>query len=340
MNNVLNLFMELEIYAHERVGKYIMRNSYATADYMRVKRAEMACLRYEIETNFSDKLDRKDIVVLLQDAEKLNIKRINRLYNEPKFKAALNPLQTQIITSTSLLLVNGLNTITQTTALNAAHSLSYAMDRAFLMARTGLLTDTEAKHIIVKEFADAGIENYTYASGVTRSPFAVADMMINDYSNQASADVLHDKMQDIEADLVQVIPRVNVSPDHADMNGKIFSLSGIDKKYPSFQEVCVNRLRPIHKYNCKCTEVAYFEFDKPDIEKIKADPLVYEAEQKQRAIEREIRSAKKQAAALESIGGHDYELAKQKVKDKQKKMRNFFAESDVDLVREYSREKI
>ena len=67
----------------------------------------------------------------------------------------------------------------------------------------------------------------------------------------------------------------------------------------------------------------------------------YEDTQKQRYYERQVRSAKRQKAALEGTGASDTDIkaANTKIRQKQKDLRDYLAEH-TDLARDYSREQI
>jgi hypothetical protein len=159
-------------------------------------------------------------------------------------------------------------------------------------------------------------------------------------------------------DLVQTSAHIGARPSHAEWQGKVFSRSGASGKYPPFVEstgygtpgglLGINCRHSFYPFFEGLSENAYSGAERDDYAKqsIKVgdkEISVYEATQVQRRIERKIREWKRRAGAVEAAGlDNASELAK--VREWQKRMRNFIGQVDGQTPyqwrRQYARERV
>lgn len=142
-------------------------------------------------------------------------------------------------------------------------------------------------------------------------------------------------------DLVEVNITSNARPTHAVWQGQIYSLSGDNPNYPSFQAVVGNQM---DDFNCKHRYAVTVEGAK----RVFRDPLegtgytrdeARAAVSKQRRLENEIRKAKRLRETLKSQG-LDTTDAERRVRARQKALRDHIAEHPKLLHRERPRERI
>ncbi len=128
------------------------------------------------------------------------------------------------------------------------------------------------------------------------------------------------------SDLVEVTSHMGARPSHAKWQGRIYSLSGNSKKYKPFVETTgYGEVTGLKGANCNHDFYPFFEglntkkyyhYDE------KENKQVYEARQKQRKIERDIRKEKQKIMLAKEQGDFESELLyRKKLRQKQAKMR-------------------
>jgi hypothetical protein len=169
---------------------------------------------------------------------------------------------------------------------------------------------------------------------------------------QTTGQLQVNRAQEMGVDLVQTSAHAGSRPTHAVWQGRIFSRSGSSSKYPPFVESTgYGKVDGLCGINCRHSFYPFFEGysdnaytakDRKELAdktvKLNGDEVSqYEASQRQRQIEREIRNWKRQSSALEAAGkDNSYESGK--VNEWQKSMRDFV--SQTQLQRQRVREQI
>jgi hypothetical protein len=161
--------------------------------------------------------------------------------------------------------------------------------------------------------------------------------------NQASAEMTKSRCEENELDLVEVTSHVGARPDHARWQGKVYSLNGKTKGYQTLEAATgYGTAEGLAGPNCRHSFYPYYpglSKQNQDDVKLRENKEVYQATQKQRYLERNIRSAKREAAACNA--GNDpvgAQAATQRVRSYQEKMRQHIRATD--LTRQYPREQI
>lgn len=195
-----------------------------------------------------------------------------------------------------------------------------------------------------KQFLQKGIDCIEYKNGHRVNIASYAEMALRTASHRATLLGEGKKRDELGIHTVVVSAHANTCPLCAPWQGKVlvddvFS-SGTKEEaarigYPLLSEaIKAGLLHP----NCRHTIATYF----PGITRIPEVPNeekaleTYEAEQKQRAIERQIRKWKRIAGG--TIDAKNLAYAQQKIKNAQQEMREHLAENP-ELRRKYSREK-
>ena len=200
----------------------------------------------------------------------------------------------------------------------------------------GVVTGVKTRQQIVQEalnkLADKGITKFKDSSGRNWDIGSYVEMATRTTTGQAVIQGHVNRMQDQGRDLVIVSDH----PEESDLcrphEGKVYSISGRDRKYKSLKWAINQGL--FHP-NCRHRVYAYIEglTEQP---KSTEDPKGAETRAKQRYIERQIRAWKKRQAV--AITPQAKAKADKKVKEWQGTMRDFVAVHD--RRRDYSREKI
>jgi hypothetical protein len=252
---------------------------------------------------------------------------------------------------------NGLfDNLTRTTADTATRQFERALDRAYMQITTGAFDHNSAVRSAVKDLAQKGVEVIRYPSGhVDYMEVAVRRATVTGV-NQTSLKMQETLADEMGADLVEVTAhagaRVGIGiANHAEWQGKVYSRSGKHKKFPSLVEKTGYGTGPgLGGYNCRHNMFPYFEGQKPvytqrELDQMNAKKYTYngeklteyEASQKQRYIERQIRRWKREQGAMEAAGQPTEEAAA-KLAKWQDIQRDFIKQTG--LKRQYDRENI
>ena len=174
----------------------------------------------------------------------------------------------------------------------------------------------------IKELSSKGIESITYPSGhVDHLDVAVRRAVLTGI-NQTALKLQEARADEMGCDLVEVTAHAGARTgigiaNHAGWQGKIYSRSGTHSKYPDFQEKTgYGSGAGLGGWNCRHSFFPFFEgisepaYTEKELEELNAPKYEYngqklteyEATQRQRYIERQIRRWKRENAALKAAG--------------------------------------
>lgn len=247
--------------------------------------------------------------------------------------------------------------ITRTTANNATMQYYDALDGAYLQVSSGAFDYTTAITNAIKKISDNGIACATYASGHKDYLDVAVRRATLTGLNQAA---LHAQVQladELGNDLVEVTAhsgaRTGVGvANHARWQGRVYSLSGTSDEYPSLVlETGYGTGAGLGGWNCRhsffpyiegASETVYTDYELAELNAPKYEYngerlTEYEATQKQRYIERQIRKYKREVAGLDAAG-IDSTDSRNRLAKWQQRQRDFIEQTG--LKRDYSREQI
>ena len=242
--------------------------------------------------------------------------------------------------------------LTNTLAKEASQqSFIDAVNSAYIGVMEGAQTLDEACWRASKALARRGLSVASYDNPMANAisiDAAVRRNVVTSVS-QATAEMSKGMAQDLGLDLVQTSAHVGARPQHQVWQGKVFSLSGKSQKYPPLsapQEqggTGYGTAEGLCGCNCRHHFFPYAEGFSPTDYGIDVSPAeneeIYEASQRQRQLERSIRSWKRTAMVAEDAGRNiDADNALARVRGFQKSLRELC--DRYDLPREYSRERI
>lgn len=234
---------------------------------------------------------------------------------------------------------------TRTTADAAQQLFIQQCDKAYNLVSTGAVSYTEAVKNAVEAIAEEGV-NVTYPSGHVDSIETATLRAVRTGVSQATAAITDARMDEMNWDIILVSShlgaRVTDAEDftnHSWWQGKFYSKSGKDPRFPPFEVCGMGNVQGIHGANCRHHHMPgdgeNNPFEQYDSEENRKQ---YELDQHQRALERRIRKTKRelQAAKTSIKNGDDATKAKmQKYYDrkaallkKQNKAYNDFCEEN------------
>lgn len=192
-----------------------------------------------------------------------------------------------------------------------------ALDTALLEVSTGSFSFDEACNKVVREMAHSGLRSIDYASGRSYQLDTSARMCVRTSMNQMAGRITEANCRESGVDLVIVSQHEGARPEHADVENKVFSMSGKSDKYPDFSDPLpcdggegagYGDVTGICGVNCRHTFYPYWEGISeipeplPEYEPVEVDGKEYDyykATQEQRAMEREIRALKREEYVAE-----------------------------------------
>lgn len=191
------------------------------------------------------------------------------------------------------------------------------LDKAVMKMASGTFSYDRAVEDAVREMAHSGLRSVDYASGRTYQLDTAARMCVRTSCHQLSAKMSMHNCEKMGTDLVEVTAHWGARPEHVIWQGKVYSRSGKNKKYPPFSECHYGAVDGLCGVNCHHTFYPFFEgVSKPTKWDKEPEPkeyngktyTYYEMTQKQRKMEKEIRASKREIEAQKAIGGDTDDL--------------------------------
>lgn len=354
-SELVDLFAELEMDIINDIAKRIAKADYSittTAEWQNYKLKQLGYSQIEINRLIAKKLNisSQKVKKIMLEATRYGYDSDSIIYKRAKKQGAnLGTLiDFEDMPKLQMILEAGikqtqweLENYTRSMGLTISANFTKALDKAWLQVQSGAFTQQQATRQAIISLARDGVGVVEYASGhVDRVDVAVRRAVITG-CNKTNAEISLKRMQYMEVDLVITTSHNGARPTHATWQGKVFSYSGATQGYEDFRSatgygtvtgLCgANCRHSFYPYMEGVSENTMLEFDKNENNEL------YEAEQEQRRLERNIRAWKRREQALESAG-QDSSFERAKVKEWQKRQREHI--DRFGLQRQYDREII
>lgn len=249
-------------------------------------------------------------------------------------KKLFNTALPQIVKAAKKQMQGSIGGLTRTTALglrdptgtpvSLMNAYKRFLDKATLEVATGTFSYDEAVNKVIREMAKSGIRFVEYNSESGKTTMTELDVAVRRAVrtgvSQMAGKIMEENIRNSDTDLVITSQHMGSRPEHAEWQNKIFSFSGKSKRYPSLVEgTGYGTVTGLKGANCTHNYYPYWpgiSVKEPDI---KEPPPVeiggrtytyYQATQKQRLYERNLRALKRETLIQENSGG-DPELIKQ-----------------------------
>jgi hypothetical protein len=212
---------------------------------------------------------------------------------------------------------------TRTTADASQQAFIEACDMAYHQVSSGSLGYAQAYKEAIEKIAGNGVY-VTYPSGHVDTIETATLRCIRTGVAQATAQITDARMDEMDWDIILVSShmgaRVTDKQDftnHAWWQGKFYSKSGKDDRFPPFSVCGLGEVQGIHGANCRHShgpgDGEHNPFEQYDNEENRKE---YELQQRQRAMERRIRSSKRETMGLrEGVENAKTDEAKQAVRE-------------------------
>ena len=230
----------------------------------------------------------------------------------------------------------------QLTFLPAAKAYQSAMDKAHMLVASGGMDYTTAVRMSVNDIAASGLRFVDYESGVRNHADVAARRAILTGVSQMTGKISERNAAELGTDVVEVTAHAGARPDHAVWQGKWFSLKGKDKHYPKLSTATgYGTVTGLKGANCRhdfypvipgIDQPAYTaeqlaNIDPPPVTVNGRTYTYYEAEQRQREMERTIRKTKREIIAAEASGDNDQFTAKSVLLRRQREQYSEFSKA-------------
>jgi hypothetical protein len=352
-SSIIKLYQDFEDSIIQSMAKRIVKFGTVTSStaWQMQRITESAAIYDEVLIKLSVLTGKSEIElsVLFKKMGVMSIRFDDSIY----IKAGLQPLPLNLSPAMTSVLVEGIRktnglmrNLTLTTALNSERDFIYVLDRAYLQVSSGAMDYNTAIREAVKSVGESGLK-VIYPSGKKDSLDVFARRAVLTGVSKTSGDLQWSRADEMGQDLVEVSSHIGSRPEHSIWQGKVYSRSGTNKKYPDFvSSTGYGTVTGLLGVNCRHSFYPYFEgiskaaYDKAELESYSNKKVtyqgkeitVYEATQKQRAIERKIREWKRQEVALK-VGNLDATFETAKIKEWQKHMIEFIKETGLDRQR-------
>lgn len=194
---------------------------------------------------------------------------------------------------------------TQTTAKAAQQLFIQQCDRAYTLVTSGAISYTQAVKEAVDVISTQGVE-VVYPTGHKDTIETATLRAVRTGVSQMAAEITDTRMDEMNWDIILVSAhlgaRVTDKEDYTNhywWQGKFYSKSGKDKRFPPFSVCNMGDVQGIHGANCRHShgpgDGVHNPFEHYDSEKNK---VAYDLQQRQRPLERRIRKTKRRVMGL------------------------------------------
>lgn len=272
----------------------------------------------------------EDIVKLVAEYNNTTVEEVNKIFYEAgekslKFddkiykEAGLNPVPLQqsenikqIMNATIQRTSGNLQNLCMTTANTAQTQFYNAINNAYMYTSTGVKSYTQAILDEIKNISRQGAI-IQYPSGAKRSIESAVRTNIVTAINQNCGKIQEARADELGWDLMEITAHSGARPEHARWQGKIVSRSG-QRGYLSLRDIGYGEPTGFKGINCRHDWHPYYkgssrtysstqlkDWKKEKVEYNGQKISVYDATQRQRAFERQIRQDKKNLKAQQAI---------------------------------------
>ena len=291
------------------------------AQYQEEKLAMMGMTRQEIIAELSKRTGktRQEIQAVMEAGAEETRNSDGAIYERAgkKVPEKISPQMRKIIRSGLKQTAGLFDNLTKTTARTATRQFEKALDLAWLQVSTGAMDPQSAARQAIKGLCKAGIQAIAYPTGHSDTLEVAVTRALRTGVNQTALRMQEQLADEMGSDLVEVTAHAGARPDHAKWQGKVYSLTGRTPGYQTLAKATgYGTGAGLGGWNCRHSFFPHFpgqsntyskdeleEYTKPDAVEYHGKKMsLYEAEQTQRSIERNIRRWKRENNAMKAAG--------------------------------------
>ena len=170
---------------------------------------------------------------------------------------------------------------------------------------TGVSTPEKALARAVRTWSKVGIPSIKDSAGRTYSTEAYVNLVMRSNIRRVTTGMQMERAKSYGSDLVEISSHLDAREGCSPYQGKVYSLSGRSKIYPSLSSTSYGEPAGLFGINCRHQMYPYFPGISSPAGKGFPDSKVeasYKNSQKQREFERAIRQSKRELAIFEALG--------------------------------------
>lgn len=347
---IVDQYAELESYIIADIARRIAGAEYImtpTAEWQ-IKKAQELRLSYdEIQTQVAKQLGKtkKEVKEIFKEAGVKAIRADASIHalagKEKECTEFLNSLATNRVFQEGIKQTNGLMTnFCRSLASESNKVFGQLLDQAYFECQSGAFSQQSAIRKAVKQLGKQGITMIRYPSGHRETTEVAVRRAIITGTNITAARLQLDLAREVECDLVEVTSHFGARPSHQEWQGGIYSISGKHRKYESLEQATgYGTGEGLCGFNCRHNFYPFYEgisIHLGNPHDAKESNEFYELTQKQRALERNVRKAKREVEAYKAAAQvsndeallSDLKKARDKLADNNAELRQFISEHE------------
>lgn len=358
-NNMVRLYQQLEDDIIADIAEKIAAQDYFTvaSDWQVQKLIAMNNSYQDILKKLSAATGKTQAEIrrLMEEAASESLKYDDAIYNAAGVNlASLNQSQALLntlnagIRKTEQVFEN----LCMTTAIQTSRQLVRELDAAYMKVTSGAFSPDAAIDSACRSLAKDGMTAFYYESGRRISLEAAVRLNIRTGVAQTCAKIQEQRLQEAGCELVQTTAHLGARPSHVPWQGKVFMMHGSSAEYGNLEEETgYGTVTGLCGANCRHNFFPFYEgisvnqYTPENLAELAAKKVryngeeigLYDATQKQRALERKVREAKRYKEATKAAGVSTAK-ANAYLQKANADLANFTAQTG--LKRQYGREKI
>lgn len=346
---ILGYYLDLEEVILFNIGKNLIEAA-EMGENESLKHTE-TLIRQGYALKTLNKALRKTNSITLKEIEKLVFGAAKQSYKNDKYIYSLgkkelqefdhNSKIKQLISVYTKQCIYDFNNLTNTLGLEGKPIKQYyqsELNKAVVKIQNGGTSRDKALNQVVNNLASKGLESIDYSSGRSYSVEAAVRTAVNTTLNQLTGKMSEYNADDMGQDLMEITAHSGARPSHQEWQGQVVDRTGKNSKYLTLDDIGYQTAEGFMGVNCRHHWYPYFEgisipaWTKGDLETIDNEPFnyagktytEYQATQKQRYYERQIRAQKRKLKLIETSSNNDWKLQeKKRLREQQKKYREF-----------------
>ena len=334
--NIIQLYRDLEEFIIDDIARRIAKTGQLTetAKWQLERAKDLSMDNIEKEILKTLELANKEVEETLKQSALTSVQAENKIYEEAvkkqikiKGNSNLEKLLEAAIKQTKGELKNISKSLGFAQIINGkivykdiAKFYQDSVDLALMQVNSGVLNSNEAIKQAVKKLADSGLRTVDYENGWSNRVDVAVRRAVVTGSNQMCHKMTELTMKELECEFVETTAHAGARPDHQEGQGQVFCYKGKSDKYPEFVEKTRYGYGDgLGGYNCRHSFYPFFPgiskraYSEEHLNNIDPEPFeydgksytYYEALQRQRKLEANIRQKKRELIGYNATGLKD-----------------------------------
>lgn len=332
-DNIVKLYRDLEEFIIDDIARRIAKTGELTETIKwqleRAKDLSIDNIEKEIQRVLA--LSNEELEKTFQQSALTSIKAENKIYEEAvkkqikiKGNEQLEKLLQAAIKQTKGELKNISQTLGFAKVVNGkivysdiAKFYQESVDLAIMKVNSGVTDSNTAIRQAIKKLADSGLRTIDYENGWSNRVDVAVRRSVVTGSNQMCHKMTELTMKELDCEFIETTAHAGARPDHQEWQGQVFCYKGKSDKYPDFVEKTRYGYGDgLGGFNCRHSFYPFFPgisqraYSKEHLKNIDPKPFeyegktysYYEALQRQRKLETNIRQKKRELIGYNAAG--------------------------------------